>query len=220
MNKEKMMNDESVGFNKKSILLIVVLIVIGIITGLLVSYYFFIDANESIEKWNDGIEEWREKWENHSWGNYSWGNSSWGNYSNWNNTNNETTSDSDNSNWTGFYQYLTPLTFNDVILPIITVILLTISAYFLFALNLIYAKIYINTKSKYILGLILVLIPLLVVSTFLIRVVKSLFFSSALEYSMISNILGFGINGLGGMLSIISVFMILGLSILLYLSNQ
>ena len=226
MNKEKILNGESASFNIKPIYLIVGLIILGIIVGLFVSNYFIIDANESINDWNKNIDEWRGKWENYSWGNHSWGNFSWGNSSNFNktsntsNTSNTTIQDHNQSNWTGFYEYLTPLTINDVILPIITTILLCISSFFLIALIVTYTKIYLNTKSKYILGLMFVLIPLLVVSIFLIRVVKSLFFSSALEYSMISTFLGFGISGLGGMLRIISVFMIIGLSILLYLSNQ
>jgi hypothetical protein len=225
MKKDKILHgNQYININRKSTSLIVLLIVIGIITGVVVSNYFLIDANKSIQDWNEGIDKWYDRWNNSSDDNCSW----WNNW-NWNNTENETkpnlnntsrSSDMNNTNWSGFFDYLSPLTYQDVILPIITVILLCISSYFLLALNVTYAKIYLDTKSKYILGLLLVLIPLQIVSIFFIRIVKSLFFSSALEYNMLSSILGFGINGLGGMLSIISMLMILGFGILLYLSNE
>lgn len=210
--------------NKKPVYIMAILIAIGIITGLIVSNYFLVDANQSIEEWNEGIDSWNEKWGNYSWDNHSWGNYSWDNYSS-NNTSDgnftqiDNVTSNDNTSWADFYQHLTPLTYSDVILQIITVILLCISSYFLLAVNITYIKIYKSTKSKYIIGLFFVFTPLLIVSCFFIRVVKSLFFSSALEFNIISPILGFGISGLGGMLSILSVFMILGSGILIYLSN-
>ena len=211
--------------SNKSFYIIAILIVLGVITGIILSSCFLNDANQSIAEWNKGIDEWNKKWENNSWGNNSRDNASWGNHSwentSWDNAENDTSTDQkNNTNWSGFYQYLTPLTFKDVLLPIVSVILLSISSFFLLGLNITYGKIYKDTKSKYILGLLFVLIPLLMVSIFLIRVTKSLFFSSALKFSIIEGLLGFGITGLGGMLSLISVFMIIGLGILIYLSNQ
>ena len=169
--------------SNKSFYIIAILIVLGVITGIILSSCFLNDANQSIAEWNKGIDEWNKKWENNSWGNNSRDNASWGNHSwentSWDNAENDTSTDQkNNTNWSGFYQYLTPLTFKDVLLPIVSVILLSISSFFLLGLNITYGKIYKDTKSKYILGLLFVLIPLLMVSIFLIRVTKSLFFSS------------------------------------------
>lgn len=212
--KEKPTEEKRFQINKKPVYIMAILIAIGIITGLIVSNYFLVNANQSIEEWNEGIDSWNEKWGNYSWGNYSNDNVSDGNF-----THSDNVTSNDNTSWADFYQHLTPLTYSDVFLQIITVILLCISSYFLLAVNITYIKIYKSTKSKYIIGLFFVFTPLLIVSCFFIRVVKSLFFSSALEFNLISPILGFGITGLGGMLSILSVFMIIGSGILIYLSN-
>ncbi len=223
MNKKLMMDDQKHGgFNKKSIMVIVVLVVIGIIIGMLTSTYFLNDANWEIKKWNKNIEEWGDKWQNFSWNNHTWDNSNYsnGNDSDWYKTGNFSSSNHNNSSWMGFYQPLTPLNYHDVILPSITTILLCISSLILLALIATYIKIFKDTKSKYILGLLLVLTPLLIVSVFFIRIAKSLFFSSALEYSFINYYFGFGINGIGGMMSILSIFMILGFTLLFYLSNE
>ncbi len=221
MNEKEILKDtDRIAINKKTTMIIIGLIVIGVITGLIVNSYFITEANQDISEWNKGIDKWYERWENRSWGNYSWENNSWGNYTWGNETGNTNKTMYNDSNWSSFYQYLSPITYIDVIIPSVTVILLCISSYFLLALIVTYIKIYRNTQSKYVLGLLFVLIPLLTVAVFFIRVVKSLFFSSALEYSMVSVFLGFGIEGIGGMLSIISIFMIIGLGILLYLSNE
>ena len=204
-------------FNKKSITIILVLIVIGSIIGMLTSTYFLNDANQDIAEWNRSIDEWTEKWQNFSWDNHSWENH---NHSDSNDTDDVSSSTQYNSSWSGFYQKLTPLNFNDVLLPVTTTILLCITSLILLGLIVTYLKIFKDTKSKYILGLLLVLTPLLIVSTFLIRIVKSLYFSSALEFSLINTFFGFGINGIGGMISILSVFMIVGVSVLFYLSNE
>lgn len=227
MKKIITLKKEIENLNKKPLKIMGILIIIGIITGILASNYFIIDANQKIQKWNEGIKEWREKWQNFSWINHSlnnnsinYNNNSGGNYSNWNNTGNLSSTHQNNSNHTGYFQYLDQLSYNDVILPIMTVILLSISSYYLLALIVTYAKIYKSSKSKYILGLMFVLVPLLIVTTFFIRISKSLFFSSSLEYSLINTFFGFGVGGIGSMLSILSVFMIIGFGILLYLSNE
>lgn len=220
MNEKEISTEEKrFQINKKPIYIMTLLVVVGIITGLIVSNYFLVHANETIGDWNDSIDSWQEKWGNYSWDNQSWANYSWGNASGGNVTQNDNVTSYENNSWAEFYKHLTPLTYSDVLLPIITVILLCISSYFLLALNITYIKIYKASKSKYIIGLFFVFTPLLIVTCFFIRIVKSLFFSSALEYDFISSILGFGISGVGGMLSILSVFMIIGSGILIYLSN-
>lgn len=216
MNEKKKIYDErKLIIDKKIIMVLTALFVLGIFTGGIVGNYFFIDANQKIDEWNQGIDAWYD-----AWGNYSWENYTDGNYSNNNMSENYDDFYGNDANWSGFYEYLTPLTYNDVILPIISVILLCISSYLLLGLNITYARIFLNTKSKYVLGLVFVLFPLLVVFLFFLRISKSLFVSSAFKYSMIDSFLGFGVNGIGSMLSILSVFMIIGLSILFYLSNQ
>jgi hypothetical protein len=47
-----------------------------------------------------------------------------------------------------------------------------------------------------------------------------LYFSSAFKHDFISNALGFGIGGLGSIISILSIFEIIGLTIMFYLANE
>ena len=95
------------GFNKKFFIIISVLIILGIITGFLVSTYYLNDANDSIKEWNDSMDAWYEKWSNWSWdnnsgGNYSGGKNPWSNYT-WNN--NLTNNESGNTSHSNLYSY-------------------------------------------------------------------------------------------------------------------
>lgn len=112
------------------------------------------------------------------------------------------------------------LTFSDIILPSIGVIVVCISTYLLAGLIAIYIKIYLKTNSKYIVGLLFFLTPLFIQSIFSVNTLRSLFVSSAIPYMHIRKSIGFGIGGLGSILVIISIFEIIGLSILLYLSSE
>jgi hypothetical protein len=113
-----------------------------------------------------------------------------------------------------------PLTTSEIILPTLGVIIVCISTFLLIGLIAVYIKIFVKTKSKYIGGLLFFLVPLLFQSIFSVNTVRSLFVSSAIPYGRIRESIGFGFGGLGGILVIVSVFEIIGLTILLYLSTE
>ena len=115
---------------------------------------------------------------------------------------------------------LEQLTFSDVILPSIGVVIVCISTYLLAGLIAIYIKIFLKTNSRYIVGLLFFLAPLFIQSIFSVNTLRSLFVSSAIPYRHIRESIGFGIGGLGSILVILSIFEIIGLSILLYLSSE
>ena len=83
-----------------------------------------------------------------------------------------------------------------------------------------YFKIFLKTKSRYIVGLLFFLIPLFIYSILSINTLRSLFISPAIPYMHIRESIGFGFGGLGGILVMVSVFEIMGLGILLYLSTE
>ena len=172
--------DETSSLNKKALKLIVFLIILGIITGLILSILFTNEANERIER----IVDWREPFP----------------------------PDADYENEL--------LTFSDIFLPSFGVIIVCISSYLLLGLIFVYIKIFLKTGSKYIVGLLFFLTPLFVQSVFSVNTLRSLFVSSAIPYFHIRESIGFGFGGLGGILVMISIFEIVGLTILLYLSNE
>lgn len=95
-----------------------------------------------------------------------------------------------------------------------------ISAFLLLGLIVVYVKIFLTTSSKYIVGLLFFLTPLFIQSIFSINTLRSLFVSSAIPYKNIQRSIGFGFGGLGGIIVMVSIFEIIGLSILLYLSSE
>ncbi len=113
-----------------------------------------------------------------------------------------------------------PLTTADVIIPTIGVIIVCVSAFLLVGLIAVYLKIFLKSTSKYVAGLLFFLFPLFIHSIFSINALRSLFVSPAIPYFHIRESVGFGFGGLGGTLAILSVFEIIGLSILLYLSTE
>jgi hypothetical protein len=113
-----------------------------------------------------------------------------------------------------------PLTPSEIILPTLGVIVVCISMLLLIGLIAIYIKIFIKTRSKYISGLLFFLVPLFIQSIFSVNTLRSLFVSSAIPFGRIRESIGFGIGGLGGIMVIVSLFEIIGLSILLYLSTE
>lgn len=229
--KIKVDDDKHPRMNKRSIALITILIVLGLITGLVLSAIFIEEANQKVYEYNQGVKEWRSNWENSSYSNINW--SDWNDYIDSRNvTSNSTTNTSDDDdecnsswNWSGgrwsdYDPYLKEIETFGVILPSLGVIFVSITTFLLGGLIVTYGNIFRQSKSKYILGLELVLIPLFLLSLFLLNTLRSLYFASAIQYDYISGILGFGIGGLGSMISILSIFEIVGLCILLYLSRS
>ena len=166
-------------YNKKSVKIILFLTVLGVVTGIILSYVFVIEANQRIENFLE----------------------------------NEPFPPGGNFN-------PQPLSIEDIILPSIGVIIVCITAYFLIGLIIVYMKIFLRTNSKYVVGLLFFLIPLFIQSILSINTLRSLFVSPAIPYMNIRESIGFGLGGLGGILVMISVFEIIGLSILLYLSTE
>jgi len=125
-----------------------------------------------------------------------------------------------------FHIRITPLTTEEIILPTLGVIIVCISMFLLIGLIAVYFKVFAKTKSKYILGLFFVLIPLFIESIFLVYALRSLFAFPAIpafppgQGHGIPQTIGFEWGGLGQILVIISIFESIGLSILLYLSYE
>lgn len=120
---------------------------------------------------------------------------------------------------------VTPLTTSEIILPTLGVVVVCISMFLLIGLIAVYFKVFAKTKSKYIIGLFFVLVPLFIESIFLVYTLRSLFAYPAIPAfsSTPPNpgpVIGFEMGGLGQILTIISVFESIGLCILLYLSNE
>ncbi len=180
-------------YNKKAIRLIVVLIIGGTALGLILSSIFITEANERIHDFVDDIV--------HEFGVWA---------------------------LAAFPIRTTPLTTSEIILPTLGVIVVCISMFLLIGLIAVYFKVFTKTKSKYIVGLFFVLIPLFIESIFLVFTLRSLFAYPAIPafsstppgYGGIGGIIGFEMGGLGQILVIVSVFESIGLSILLYLSNE
>jgi hypothetical protein len=92
--------------------------------------------------------------------------------------------------------------------------------FLLIGLIFVYINIFLKTSSKYIAGLLFFLTPLFIQSVFSVNTLRSLFVSSAIPYFSIRESIGFGLGGLGSFLVMVSIFEIIGLSILLYLSSE
>jgi hypothetical protein len=168
-------------YNKKTIGLLIVLVIGGIVLGLILSNIFITEANERIQHFND------------EFGNYV---------------------------PPDFPFRVTPLTTAEVFLPTLGVIVFCISLFLLIGLIAVYFKIFVKTKSKYIAGLLFFLVPLFIQSIFSVSTLRSLFVSSALPFGGIRESIGFEWGGLGQILVVVSIFESIGLSILLYLSNE
>jgi magnesium-transporting ATPase (P-type) len=182
MNKIPVNEEKISSFNKKSILLIIALVIGGIITGLILSAVFVNEANDRILHFNDEFGP---------------------------------------GGFPGGQITVEPLTTSEILLPSLGVIIVCISVFLLIGLIAVYIKVFSKTKSKYVAGLLFFLVPLFVQSIFSVNTLRSLFVSSAIPFGHgIRESIGFGFGGLGQILVIVSVFEIIGLSILLYLSNE
>jgi hypothetical protein len=116
---------------------------------------------------------------------------------------------------------VTPLTTAEVFLPTLGVIVVCISIFLLIGLIAVYLKIFAKTKSKYIVGLLFVLVPLFIQAIFSVRTLQSLFVSSAIPFGHgFRESIGFEWGGLGQIIVVVSIFESVGLAILLYLSNE
>jgi hypothetical protein len=173
-------------YNKKAIILIVVLVISGTALGLILSSFFITEANNRIQDFADALA--------HEFGAYI---------------------------PAYFHIRTTPLTTSEIFLPTLGVIVVCISMFLLIGLIAVYFKVFAKTKSKYIGGLLFVLVPLFIESIFLVDTVRSLFISAAIPYGQgFRESIGFGMGGLGQILVIVSLFESIGLCILLYLSSE
>lgn len=121
-----------------------------------------------------------------------------------------------------FGDYLGPLKASEIILPSLGIIIFCISIFLLIGLIIVYIKIFLKTNSKYITGLLFFLAPLFIQSILLVNTLRSLFISPAIpeDFGPLQETIGFGFGGLGGIIVMVSIFEIIGLSILLYLSTE
>jgi hypothetical protein len=175
-------------YNKKTIALIVVLVIGGTVLGVILSSIFITETNNKIQQYADELAE-------------LFG----GNIPEFINVR------------------ITPLSASEIILPTLGVVIVCISMFLLVGLIAVYFKIFAKTKSKYILGLFFVLIPLFIESIFLVYTLRSLFSFPAIPLLPPGHNpgnFGFEMGGLGQILVIISFFENIGLCILLYLSNE
>ncbi|MFH1101049.1 MAG: hypothetical protein V1726_03325 [Methanobacteriota archaeon] len=113
-----------------------------------------------------------------------------------------------------------PLSPSDTVIPTMGVIIICISTFLLIGLVAIYIKIFLTSSSKYVAGLLFFLFPLLIQSFFFINALRSLFVSARVTSFSFRASFGFGFGGLGGTIVILSLFEIVGLTILLYLSTE
>ncbi len=165
--------------NKKAIILIAALFVIGVIVGLILSSFFVNETNDIIQQINN------------------------------------------QPYFPGDYPYLQqPLTMDQIILPTFGVVIVCISMLLLVGTIAVYIKIGLKTKSRYIVGLLIFLTPLLVETAFSLSALRSLFISAVIPYERIRWSIGFGFGGFGGVLVVTSVFETIGLTMLLYLSTE
>ena len=188
--------EDFVVIKKKTIVMLAILIILGLITGLILSNFFIKEANQKIDKYNENIRKWYQKGNNSS------------------SINNESAGNSH------FNIYLKHLNFFDVIMLSLGIINICMTIFLLTGIILTYLKIFFKSKSPYIIGLIFVFIPLLIILLFLLNTLHALYFSSALHYSILGSALGFGVEGLGAIISIVSFIMTIGFCILFYLSNE
>jgi hypothetical protein len=202
---------------KKTIAVITILIVLGFITGFLLSHFFSVEANQRIDDYNERMKKFYQNWNQYSWNNSYWNNTNSNNswWSNWSSSNNN-----DSTGWYGYDPYLKNLNPSDVLMPSIGVVSICIAIFLLIGLIIAYIRIFLVSKSSYMAGLMFVFIPLLIISLFLVNTLRALYFSSAMPHSILGSALGFGIDGLGGIISILSLFEIIGFTILLYLTME
>lgn len=174
--------------NKKAILLILSLFIIGTVVGIVLSNIFINQTNDIIARINTDIA--RHFGEPPYFLNES--------------------------------ALIPSLTTDQVVLPTFGVIIVCISVLLLIGTIAVYVKILLKTRSPYIVGLLIFLAPLLAYTIFSISALSSLFLSIVLPgvYNQIQLAIGFSFGGFGSILVIGSIFEIIGLTMLLYLSQE
>jgi hypothetical protein len=183
--KEVPIKEEKISrYNKKSLGLIGLLFIGGIVLGLILSNIFITEANEQIQHFSDEFGDFIPP------------------------------------DTPDFPFRITPLTTAEVFLPTLGVIVVCISMFLLIGLIAVYFRVFIKTKSKYIAGLLFFLVPLFIQSIFSVSTLRNLFVSYAIPFGGIRRSIGFDWGGLGQVLVFVSIFESIGLTILLYLSNE
>jgi hypothetical protein len=185
---EKRMGLTTRHINKKAVLFILSLFLIGIVVGIILSNVFISQTNDIISQINFDIA--RHLYEPPYFLNES--------------------------------AFLQNLTTDQVILPTFGVVIVCISVLLLIGTIAVYVKIVVKTRSPYIIGLLVFLAPLLAYTIFSISALSSLFLSIVIPgvYSQIQLSIGFSFGGFGSILVIGSIFEIIGLTMLLYLSQE
>ena len=199
--------NDFITIKKKTIVILTILIILGLITGLLLANFFYNEANQKIDDYNDNLSKIFQRWNNSVSNNSEYLNSS-------SSINNQSTY---NNYYDPFLKELVP---SDVILLTIGVIGICIVIYLKIGIISAYAYIFLKSKSPYIISLILVFIPLIIISLFLLNILRALYYSSALEFSILASALGFGVEGLAAIIGIVSLIEIIGLCLLFYLTNE
>ncbi|PKK81255.1 MAG: hypothetical protein CVT47_03390 [Thermoplasmata archaeon HGW-Thermoplasmata-2] len=113
-----------------------------------------------------------------------------------------------------------PLAGMDIVLPVLGVIVVFISMCLMVGLIGLHTWLFVKTKSKYVLSLLVFLVPLLIKSIFYVGALRGLFISAALPGSPAYTALRFSGMGLGNVLVICAVFESLAMGALLYLSME
>lgn len=108
----------------------------------------------------------------------------------------------------------------NVILPTLGVIVVCISICLMIGLIGLQIMLFAKTKSKYVLSLLVFLVPLLVKSVFLVGALGGLFISAGLPENPAHSTLNFSGFGLGNLLVICAVFESAAIGALLYLSME
>ena len=108
----------------------------------------------------------------------------------------------------------------DVVIPTIGVMIVFVSIFLLIGLIIVYFKVFIKTRSRYVFALLLFLIPMLLKSFYLIGALRELYMSPIIPFPPMRESVGFGFGGFGGMIVIVSFFEIIALTILLHLSME
>ncbi len=197
--------NDFITIKKKTVFILAILIILGLITGFILANFFYNETNYKIDEYNNNMNKWFETWNSSS------------NNSGWFNSSSSINNQSKYNNYNPFLKNLTP---SDVILLSIGVILICITIYLKIGIISTYLYVFFKSKSPYIIGLILVFIPLIIISLFLLNMLRALYYSSALEFSILASALGFGVEGLAAIICIVTLIEIFGLSILFYLTNE
>jgi len=174
MVKKKVARKDRTPPSRKAKLVIVFLFVLGIIVGILLSYQFYLEANDKADSFRHQPGGW----------------------------------------------HVEPFSITHFLEASLGVVLVSITLFLLTGLLAVYIQIYRKTKSNYILGLLLFFIPMLIKTYFDLDNFRTLFWAPAIPFQPVRDSLGFSLGGSGLISIIIPFFEIIGLTIILYLSQE